>query len=213
MLNTRLAAGGLIDEYLEMRLIMLVRIWMNKTRVDHHSRRNEECFQLLTQLENSSRSDGRVNSLVEILILKASICFSHGKSPEAMDCLGECLSMAEPGGYRRIFLNTGEPVRELLSAYLQTPNPTHKVLAIKILKELGELSPAQNPQGEIPEPLTSRELEVLQLLARGCSNLQIAENLVLAEGTVKYHVHNLLGKLQVESRTQAIAKAKELDLI
>lgn len=211
--NARAAAEGSIDEYLEMRLIMLVRVWMIKTRLDHHPERDLDCLRLLAPLEHSSRFAGRVNSLVEILILKASLCFSQGKSQEAMDCLEECLSMAEPSGYRRIFLNTGEPMRELLSAYLQTPNPTHKVLAIEILKELGEISPAQNPQGELSEPLTSRELEVLQLLARGCSNLQIAENLVLAEGTVKYHVHNLLGKLQVESRTQAIAKAKELDLI
>lgn len=211
--NARLSAGRLVDEYLEMRMITLARVWIKKTKADHHLERDEDCLRLLAQLEHGSRSDGRVNSLVEILILKASLWFSQGKSPEAMDCVEECLSMAEPGGYRRIFLNTGEPVRELLSAYLQTPNPTHKVLAIKILKELGELSLARNHQGEIPEPLTSRELEVLQLLARGCSNQQIAENLVLAEGTVKYHVHNLLGKLQVESRTQAIAKAKELDLI
>jgi LuxR family maltose regulon positive regulatory protein len=212
-LKTKLAMSDRIDEYLEKRLIMLVRVWLKKNKGDHYFKRDEDSLRLLAQLENHSRFEGRVNSLVEILILKASILFSQGIISEAMNCLDECLSLAQPGGYMRIFLNTGEPVRELLLAYLQTPNPTHKVLAIKILKELGELSPAQNPQREIPEPLTSRELEVLQLLARGYSNLQIAENLVLAEGTVKYHVHNLLGKLQVESRTQAIAKAKELDLI
>jgi LuxR family maltose regulon positive regulatory protein len=203
----------MLDEYLEMRLITLARVWMRKTRVDHHLERDDDCLRLLAQLENSSRSDGRVNSLVEILVLTASLRFSQGKCPEAVDCLEECLSMAEAGGYMRVFLITGEPLRELLSAYLQVPNPTHKLLARKVLKELDGLFPARNPKGEIPEPLTSREVEVLQRLARGCSNLQIAESLVLAEGTVKYHVHNLLGKLQVKSRTQAIAKAKELDLI
>ncbi len=130
-----------------------------------------------------------------------------------MDCLNECLSMAEAGGYMRIFLDTGEPARALLSAYLQKSNPTHKAFAMRVLKEFGGAPLAQNSQGEIPEPLTSREIEVLQLLARGCSNSQIAGILVLAQGTVKYHIHNLLGKLQAESRTQAIAKAKELDLI
>ncbi len=212
-LNARVAGGGSIDEYLEMRLIMLVRVWMIKTRMDRHLERDLDCLRLLAQLEDSSRSDGRVNSLVEILMLKASLRFSQGKCPEAMDGLDECLSMAEAGGYRRIFLNTGEPVRELLSAYLREPHPTHKLFAMMILKDLGESSLARTPQAEIPEPITSRELEVLQLLARGCSNLQIAENLVLAEGTVKYHVHNLLGKLQVESRTQALARAKDLGLI
>ena len=170
-------------------------------------------MQLLAQLENGSRSDGRVNSLVEILLLKASIWFSQGKYPEAMNCLDECLSMAQPGGYVRIFLNTGNPARELLAAYLKEPDPGQKSFAVKILKEFGGAPAAQHFSGELPEPLTSRELEVLQLLARGFSNLQMAEKLVLAEGTIKYHVHNLLAKLQVESRTQAIAKATDLDLI
>jgi LuxR family maltose regulon positive regulatory protein len=56
-------------------------------------------------------------------------------------------------------------------------------------------------------------MEILRLLSKGCSNRQMAEKLVLAEGTIKFHVHNLLGKLQVDSRTQAIARAKDLDLL
>jgi LuxR family maltose regulon positive regulatory protein len=113
----------------------------------------------------------------------------------------------------RIFLNTGEPARALLSAYLEKSNPIHKLYAMKILKEFGGLLPAQNLMGGSPESLTPRESEVLRLLAEGCSNREIAERLVLSEGTIKYHVHNLLEKLQVESRTQAIARAKDLDLI
>jgi len=212
-INTRLAAGGLIDEYLEMRLIMLVRTWMNKTKVDRHPESDEDCLRLLTQLEKSSRPAGRGNSLVEILILKASIQFSQGKTSAAMDCLDECLSMAEAGGYMRVFLNTGEPARALLSAYLQKANPIHESYALKILQGFGGLPWTRDPLDELPETLTSRETEVLRLLAEGYSNRQMAEKLVLAEGTIKFHVHNILGKLQVESRTQAIAKAKDLDLI
>ncbi|MDD5368857.1 MAG: BTAD domain-containing putative transcriptional regulator [Anaerolineaceae bacterium] len=212
-LNTRVATGGLIDEYLEMRLIVLVRVWMKKTMVDRHLERDEECLRLLAQLETSSRSAGRVNSLVEVLILKASIQFSHGKTSAAMDCLDECLTMAEAGGYMRIFLDTGEPARALLSAYLQQVNPIHEVYTLKILQGFCALPQARGPLDDLPEPLTSREVVVLQLLAQGFSNRQMADKLVLAEGTIKYHVHNLLGKLQVESRTQAIAKAKDLELI
>jgi LuxR family maltose regulon positive regulatory protein len=127
--------------------------------------------------------------------------------------LDNCLSMAEAGGYMRIFLNTGEPARALLSAYLQKSNPTYKSYALKILREFGSLRMTQNPLEEFLEPLTSREIEVLRLLTEGYSNRQMAEKLVLAEGTVKFHVHNLLEKLQVDSRTQAIARAKALDLL
>jgi LuxR family maltose regulon positive regulatory protein len=196
-----------------MRLIMLVRVWIQKTRVDRHLERDEDCLRLLAQLENSSRSAGRVNSLVEVLILKSSIRFSQGKIPAAMDCLDECLSKAEAGGYMRIFLDTGEPARALLSAYLQKANPTYKSYALKILQGFGGLPRTRDPRQELSEPLTSREIEVLRLLAEGCSNRQMAEKLVLAEGTVKFHVHHLLGKLNVESRTQALARAKDLGLI
>lgn len=212
-LNGKLATGDSIDEFLEMRLIMLIRVWMEKTKIDHNLERNEDCLRLLVQLENSSRSVGRVNSLVEILILKESIRFSQEKTSEAICGLDNCLSMAEAGGYMRIFLNTGEPARALLSAYLQKSNPTYKSYALKILREFGSLRMTQNPLEEFLEPLTSREIEVLRLLTEGYSNRQMAEKLVLAEGTVKFHVHNLLEKLQVDSRTQAIARAKALDLL
>jgi LuxR family maltose regulon positive regulatory protein len=212
-LNDRLAAGGLIDEYLEMRLIMLVRVWIKKTKMDRRLERDEDCLQLLAQLEKSSRSVGRGNSLVEILILKESIRFSQGKISEAICGLDNCLSMAEAGGYMRIFLNTSEPAHALLSAYLQKSNPTYKSYALKILREFGSLRMTQNPLEEFLEPLTSREIEVLRLLTEGFSNRQMAEKLVLTEGTVKFHVHNLLEKLQVDSRTQAIARAKALDLL
>ncbi len=212
-LNDILAAGSMIDEYLEMRLIMVVRVWLKKTRVARCPERDEDCLQILAHLEKGSRSAGRVNSLVEVLILKASIQHFQGKTTAAMDCLEECLSMAEAGGYLRVFLDTGDPVRALLSAYLQKAHPIHKAYALKILQGFGGPPQGRELLDELPEPLTSREIEVLQLLAQGFSNQQMAGKLVLAEGTIKYHVHNLLGKLQVESRTQVIAKAKDLDLL
>ena len=63
------------------------------------------------------------------------------------------------------------------------------------------------------EPLSQRELEVLQLISDGASNREIAQELVLAIGTVKKHISNIFGKLGVSSRTQAVARARELDLI
>jgi LuxR family maltose regulon positive regulatory protein len=65
----------------------------------------------------------------------------------------------------------------------------------------------------LPEPLSERELEVLGLVAEGLSNREIADKLFLSVGTVKTHVHNIFGKLGVESRPRAIARARELDLV
>lgn len=87
----------------------------------------------------------------------------------------------------------------------------------KVLSEFARLStpPAgpERPSADMPEPLTDREIEVLQCIAQGLSNREIAERLVITEGTVKNHVSNLIGKLSVRDRTQALLKAKELGLI
>lgn len=213
LLNTRRETGTLIDEYLEMRLVMLVRVWMNKTIIDKVKSRYEECLHLLIELENNSRSAGRINSLVEILLLKECIHFSQGKKLEAVNGIEECLSLAKIGMYMRVFLNTRETARDLLIAYLEKPKPLHKSYALKILEEFGKIHSATNTHDISMDFLSSREMEVLKLLAEGCSNRQIAERLILSEGTIKFHVHNLLQKMQADSRTQAIAKAREIGLI
>ena len=213
ILNATLDEGKSIDEYLEMRLIMLVRVWMEKTKIDKNPERNEECVRLLARLEVSSQTAGRINSLVEILFLREVIRFLQGNKNLAIDGLEKCFSMAEPGGYMRIFLVTGESARSLISAYLQKINPIHKSYVLKILKAFGDFQQTSISENEFPETITPREMEVLNLLAEGYSNQQMALKLVLAEGTIKFHVHQILSKLQVKSRTQAIIRARDLDLI
>lgn len=87
----------------------------------------------------------------------------------------------------------------------------------KVLSEFARLSgPPTRPEtsaAALPEPLTEREIEVLHCIAQGLSNREIADRLVITEGTVKNHVSNLIGKLSVRDRTQALLKAKELGLI
>lgn len=213
ILNSIVDEGKSIDEYLEMRLIMLVRVWMEKTKIDRNPERYEDCLLLLDRLEDSSQTAGRTNSLVEILFLREVLRFLQGNKNEAINSLDRCFSMAEPGGYMRIFLDTGESARSLIFAYLQKINPIYKSYALKILKGFGGFLQTSIPTNELPEAITPREMEVLHLLAEGYSNQQMAEKLVLGEGTIKFHVHQILGKLQVKSRTQAIIRARDLELI
>lgn len=212
-LSARQDAGGRIDEALEMKLIMLARIWLEKTKIDRNTDRYGECSDLLSRLENSAGAAGRANALVEILYLKASAYHLQNNISAAVSCLEQCLALAEPGGYVRIFLNTGEPARELLSAYLRRTSALHRSYIQEVLEHFDGSLPGGDPQAGYPLAITGREMEVLRLLAQGCSNRQIAETLFLAEGTVKYHVHHLLQKLKVQSRTQALARAKDLGLI
>jgi LuxR family maltose regulon positive regulatory protein len=75
------------------------------------------------------------------------------------------------------------------------------------------LSPSHPVTPSLVEPLTARELEVLGLLAEGASNDEIARRLIVSLGTVKKHLSNIFGKLEVESRTQAVARARALELL
>jgi len=202
-----------IDELLETRLILVIRFWVEKARLDKKNKRHQDCFSILEQLEISSRRSGRGNSLVVVLLYKAIIFFLEEKPTLAFKELDNCFELAEPNDYMRIFLEIGESSRALIYAYLQQPDIVHKSYAFKILRGFSD-SNAAEPQNKVnPNALTSRESEILQLLAEGCSNREIAERLVLSEGTIKFHVHNILGKLNAASRTQAIANARELNLI
>jgi LuxR family maltose regulon positive regulatory protein len=213
ILKSKFDKSDWIDEYLEMRLIMLVRVWIEKTKLDRNLERLEECLQLLDRLEKSSRTSGRVNSLTVILLYKAIVYFAQERRDESIKSLDNCFSLAESGGYVRILLDAGESAYTLIHTYLQKANPIHKLYATMIIKAFKGMPIAQELKKGLMESLTSREMDILRLLTEGCSNRQMADRLVLSEGTIKFHVHNLLGKLHVTSRTQAIAKAKELDLV
>ncbi len=212
ILESRSECNDPIDEYLELRLIVLVRMWIVKTALDKKEERYETCFSLLKRLEINCRKLGRENSLVVVLLYKAIVLFHMGKPNEAYRELGNCFELAEPCEYLRIFLDVGESSRALIYMYLQQSTVIHKAYALKILREFS-ITQKEGKKEAPPDVLTSRETEILQLLAKGYSNREIAERLFLAEGTIKFHIHNILGKLNATSRTMALTKARELNLL
>jgi LuxR family maltose regulon positive regulatory protein len=124
--------------------------------------------------------------------------------------------MAEPEGYIRVFLDVGEPARELLAAYLRSDAPGHKLYAQKILDAFSLTSQASSPGPQpagLVEPLTGRELEVLHIIALGRTNQEIARQLIISPGTVKAHTSNIYRKLDVANRTEAVARARQLGIL
>jgi LuxR family maltose regulon positive regulatory protein len=101
---------------------------------------------------------------------------------------------------------TGDYARELLDAFGQDRETQRGRVA-------GQVSTPLPPAGATLDPLTRRELEVLRLLAEGLSNKEIASRLVVAPSTVKQHLKNIYGKLDVHSRTQAVARGRDLALL
>ena len=164
---------------------------------------------LLAELLRQAQAGGRLADEIESLMLQSLALSSLGDIKSATSSLLQTLGPAEVGGYVRLFLDEGEPMRHLLR--LLSPQSDY---AARLLS-LTESTPAggdQLPYGQLAEPLSQRQLEVLRLLAEGLTNREIADQLVISVGTVKRHVSNIHAKLDVKTRTQAVARARQFGL-
>jgi LuxR family maltose regulon positive regulatory protein len=174
-------------------------------------------MRLLERLLKAAEERGGKGSVIDILVLQALGYQAQGDLPAALLPLQHALALAEPEGYVRMFLDEGPSMMELLreaSAREIMPDYTDKLLAaFEAEKRNSEGKPALSPAQPLIEPLSQRELEVLRLIDQGLSNREIGERLFLALSTVKGHNRNIFDKLQVQSRTEAVARARELGLL
>ncbi len=169
---------------------------------------------LRQQMEAKRWQDERL----KVIVLQALALHAQGEKAKAGQLLGEALTLAEPAGFIRLFVDEGTPMAQLLSevaAHGVMPAYTGKLLAAfpNFAAMPTTQATIQNQKSAMIEPLSQRELEVLQLIAQGLSNQEICEKLFLALSTVKGHNRLIFGKLQVERRTEAVARARELGLV
>jgi len=173
---------------------------------------------MLERLRRKAEAEGRMGGVIELLVLLATTLRAQGRTDEAMTTLQRALALGEPEGFVRIFVDAGEPMAELLRSAL-----ARQIMPDYVSGLLAAFGGPAGRDGSVPfssprvkptrEPVTGRELEVLRLLAAGESNKQIAEELVLVTGTVKTHLLNIYRKLDVHNRMQAVARARELNLL
>ena len=186
----------------------------------------QEAIDLLNRLLNAAEAGQRMGSILQILLLQAIAHAAQGNIPLARAPLTRALTLAEPEGYVRLFVNEGSPMAQLLSdaatrgvvptytgkllAAFETEKPQHTTQSTPSPKSL-IAQPTVNPP--MVDPLSKRELEILTLIAAGLKNKEIATELVISLNTVLYHNKNIYSKLGVNKRTLAITKAKEHNLI
>ena len=185
---------------------------------------------LLQRLLGAAASQGRTGSVIEIQALRALALAACGQDADAVDALAEVLTLACPQGYVRVFADEGPPMAALLSRLIAAQRagsgfpaaagvPLGCLARLQRAFDVGHTRPrlrSGTARAAVPglvEQLTSRELEVLEMLAAGRSNQAIASELVVTLDTVKKHVSHVLGKLGATNRTEAVTRARELGLI
>lgn len=200
---------------LEYAHVTLARLLLARYRRDRDTPSLERVMALLDRLQSTGEESGRTGSVIEILMLRALALEACGDLAGALPSLERALSLAESEGYIRLFIGEGLPMTRLLteaSARGIMPRYTATLLAA-VASHPGRDTHPSTPARDMAEPLTEREIEVLRLVAEGRSNREIADRLFLALDTVKGHNRRIFAKLDVERRTEAIARARELGLL
>jgi LuxR family transcriptional regulator, maltose regulon positive regulatory protein len=169
---------------------------------------------LLSPLRQQMEAKGWHDERLKVMVLQAVALRMQGEKEKAVQTLGEALAVAEPGGFIRLFVDEGLPMAELLAEAVargMMPGYTGKLLAAfeGVTDDRGHTTDRLSSV----DPLSQRELEILRLITQGLSNRQIGERLFLALDTVKGHNRRIFDKLQVQRRTEAIARARELGIL
>jgi LuxR family maltose regulon positive regulatory protein len=171
---------------------------------------------VLSSWRRQVEAKGWQDEWLKVIVLQAVALEAHGDKDQAVNLLCDALVLAAPGGYIRLFVDEGRPMVHLLSeveALGIMPDYLEKVLSACEAERQREDTSSQPPAQPLIEPLSPRELEVLHLMAQGLSNQEMSEQLFLALDTVKGHNRKIFGKLQVQRRTEAVARARELGLL
>jgi LuxR family maltose regulon positive regulatory protein len=179
-----------------------------------------QALRVLNQLAHDAETASLLGVLIEIELLRALALQVQGNLAAALPALEAALTLAAPEGYVRLFVDEGAPMAALL-AQVARDESSIAAYAATLLQAFPDFGlqnepPTQHPTSNIQllvESLSERELEILRLIAEGHSNQAIADQLVVAVSTVKKHINNLYGKLDVQSRTQALVRARQLNLL
>ncbi len=195
----------------EFEHITLARLLLARYRSERAERSRHEAAQLLERLLLAAEAGGRTRRVIEILVLRALAHQALGDIPAAVGFLDRAVTLAEPEGYVRVFVDEGPPMTSLLRAAAKQgirPAYVRRLLAAAS----GIEHPGRTEQALI-EPLSERELDVLRLLGSELDGPAIARELVVSLNTLRTHTKNIYAKLAVTNRRAAVRRGAELNLL
>ena len=195
----------------EFEHITLARILLAQYKRDRTGHVMLDAIGLLERLLKAAEEGGRTGSVIEILILLALAHQLQGDIPAALTALERALTLAEPEGYVRIFVDEGHPISLLLEKATKhgiAPNYVHQ-----LLRAFGKAEDRARVEQGLIEPLSERELEVLRLLGTDLDGPDIASELIVSLNTLRTHTKNIYTKLGVNNRREAVRRAEELGLL
>ena len=179
--------------------------------------------QVLSRVLPIVRGGGRVQHEIHALVLQALAHELLGERALALESLGRATMLGEPGRFNRTFTGEGLVITGLVEALAdavqrgrgpaEAGSPSYLAYLLREMTVRPETASAQSVAAGLVEPLTAREVEILRLIATGMRNQEIADHLFISLHTVKRHIANAYGKLGVSHRTEAVARANELNLL
>jgi LuxR family maltose regulon positive regulatory protein len=194
----------------EFEHITLARVLQARCGAERSERSRSEVTGLLERLLRAAEDGNRTGSVIEILVLQALAHQARGEVPAALAALHRAVTLSEPEGYVRVFVDEGPPMASLLRAAAKqgaARNHCHRLLAAV------DTTAGRAPAGQgLIEPLSERELDVLRLLGTDLDGPDIARHLVVSLNTVRTHTRHIYAKLGVNNRRAAVRRAEELDL-
>jgi LuxR family transcriptional regulator, maltose regulon positive regulatory protein len=182
-------------------------------RISLAQRNPGAAIKILSQLLAEAESAGNWGVVIEILAFQALAYEQSWDEPSALRSLEKALSLSEPEGYVRVFVDQGEPMRSLLHSLKQSADPGGYAARLLSAFPAHSSTTAVSPSTHSAGILSKREIELLRLVASGCSNKEISGQLFISLATVKRHTVNIFNKLDVKNRTEAVAHARELGLL
>jgi LuxR family maltose regulon positive regulatory protein len=189
----------------EKEHIVLARILIAQGRLD-------KVNMFLERLIREAESGARIARQIEIFLIQALAYKIQGEIQDAISSLKNAITLAEPGGFIRIFVDEGPLIAELLEKVLDEKNDVPHAYVKKLLSAFRLDKIIRTDYNPINQ-LSERELDVLRLMEVGFSNTKIANELYISLNTVKTHTKNINSKLDVHNRTEAVKKAKEIELL